>query len=83
MLYAYGGNGEMSERQQLQINRLLERMKTTLSCMLSAFMEMQSGAVHEDALTSAWKHGPRVCYKRGFIVGSYTLPTYYFALQQS
>lgn len=42
-----------------------------------------SGAVHEDALTSAWKHDPRVCYNRGFIVGSYTLPTYYFALQQS
>lgn len=37
-----------------------------------------------DALTSAWKQNRLICYKwEGFIEGSYTLPTYYFALQQS
>lgn len=43
--YAYGGNDRvgMSERQQLYINRLLERMSEDhTSCMPSAFMEMQA-----------------------------------------
>lgn len=76
--------GRLGGGRQVNVNtRELEWVSTTQPCTLLAIMEMQFS---EDALTSALKHDRLICYKwggGGFIVGSYTLPTYYFALRQS
>lgn len=75
------GDADQRDGRQEHVNTgELEWMSTTQPCMPSAI----TYAVYEDALTSAWKHDRLICYNwGGFIVGSYTLPTYYFALRQS
>ena len=82
----WGVGGEEGEAASTCEHSELVWVSTTQPCTLPDSMEMQCGCnLWGDALTSAWKQSRLICYKRGggFIEGSYTLPTYYFALQQS